>query len=142
MASWMPWSTDGMYSRGMRPPVTLVDELVAAAGFLGLQRDHDLGVLARTTGLLLVRVVDLLDGAAQGLAVGDLRLADVGLDLELARMRSMSTSRCSSPMPAMMVWPVSSSVWTRKVGSSSASRWIALPSFSWSDFVFGSMACG
>ena len=44
-------------------------------------------------------------------------------------------------MPAMMVWPVSSSVCTRKVGSSSASRWMAMPSFSWSDFVLGSMAC-
>jgi len=32
-------------------------------------------------------------------------------------------------------------LWTRKVGSSSARRWIALDSFSWSDFVFGSMAC-
>ena len=44
-------------------------------------------------------------------------------------------------MPAMIVWPVSSSVWTRKVGSSSASRWIAMPSFSWSDLVLGSTAC-
>ena len=44
-------------------------------------------------------------------------------------------------MPAMMVWPVSSSVWTRNVGSSSASRWMAVPSFSWSDFVLGSIAC-
>ncbi len=44
-------------------------------------------------------------------------------------------------MPAMMVCPVSSSVWTRKVGSSSASRWMAVDSFSWSDFDFGSMAC-
>ena len=37
-------------------------------------------------------------------------------------MRSTSTSRCSSPMPAMIVWPVSSSVWTVKVGSSSDER--------------------
>ena len=43
-------------------------------------------------------------------------------------------------MPAMTVWPVSSSLQTRKVGSSSASRWIAVPSFSWSDLVFGSIA--
>ena len=43
-------------------------------------------------------------------------------------------------MPAMIVWPVSSSVRTWKVGSSSASRWIAVPSFSWSPLVFGSMA--
>ena len=40
----------------------------------------------------------------------------------------------------MIVWPVSSSVWTWKDGSSSASRWIAMPSFSWSPFDFGSMA--
>ena len=43
-------------------------------------------------------------------------------------------------MPAMIVWPVSSSRLTRKVGSSSASRWIAVPSFSWSALVFGSIA--
>ena len=43
-------------------------------------------------------------------------------------------------MPSMMVWPVSSSCWTWKVGSSSASFWIAVPSFSWSPLVFGSMA--
>ena len=43
-------------------------------------------------------------------------------------------------MPAMMVWPVSSSSWTWKVGSSSASFWIAVPSFSWSALVLGSIA--
>ena len=40
----------------------------------------------------------------------------------------------------MIVWPVSSSSWTWKVGSSSASFWMAVPSFSWSPLVFGSMA--
>ena len=49
-------------------------------------------------------------------------------------------SRCSSPIPAMSVCPVSSSVRTRNVGSSSASRWSAVASLSWSAFVFGSMA--
>ena len=43
-------------------------------------------------------------------------------------------------MPAMIVWPVSSSVLTVKVGSSSESRWIAVPSFSWSPLVLGSIA--
>ena len=43
-------------------------------------------------------------------------------------------------MPAMIVWPVSSSVRTWKVGSSSESRWIAVPSFSWSPFDLGSTA--
>ena len=55
-------------------------------------------------------------------------------------MRSTSTSRCSSPMPAMIVWPVSSSVWTVKVGSSSESENRALPILSWSALVFGSTA--
>ena len=40
----------------------------------------------------------------------------------------------------MTVWPVSSSSLTWKVGSSSASFWIAVPSFSWSLLVFGSIA--
>ena len=43
-------------------------------------------------------------------------------------------------MPEMTVWPVSSSVRTRNVGSSSDSDLSALPSLSWSLFVFGSMA--
>ena len=49
-------------------------------------------------------------------------------------------SRCSSPIPAMIVCPVSSSDETRKVGSSSASRWRPCESLSWSPFVFGSIA--
>ena len=43
-------------------------------------------------------------------------------------------------MPPMTVWPVSSSSLTRNVGSSSASFWIAMESFSWSPLVFGSIA--
>ena len=43
-------------------------------------------------------------------------------------------------MPAMIVWPVSSSRETWKVGSSSASFWMAVLSFSWSPLVRGSMA--
>ena len=43
-------------------------------------------------------------------------------------------------MPEMTVWPVSSSVRMRNVGSSSDSDLSALPSLSWSLFVFGSMA--
>ena len=62
----------------------LVDELVAAAGAGGLEVDRDLGVLARAAGLLLVRVRVLDDGLGDRLAVGHLRLADGGVDLELA----------------------------------------------------------
>ena len=43
-------------------------------------------------------------------------------------------------MPEMIVWPVSWSECTRKVGSSSDSFWSAIASLSWSAFVFGSMA--
>ncbi len=42
-------------------------------------------------------------------------------------------------MPEITVWPVSSSVRTWKVGSSSPRRCSAWPSFSWSTFVFGSI---
>src|SRR6266545_2403511 len=65
-----------------------VDELVAAlaAGLRTgrLDVDDHATELTRTTGLLLVRVVDLLDLPGDGLAVGHLRLADVRLDPELA----------------------------------------------------------
>ena len=44
-------------------------------------------------------------------------------------------------MPEMMVWPDSSSVWTRNDGSSCARRFSAMPIFSWSGLVLGSTAC-
>src|SRR4051794_38289411 len=65
----------------------LVLELVGRAvgrDLEGLDADLHLRELARTTGLLLVGVVVALDGLADRLAVGHLRLADVGLDVELA----------------------------------------------------------
>ena len=43
-------------------------------------------------------------------------------------------------MPAMIVWPDSSSVDTRNDGSSFARRCSAMPIFSWSALVFGSTA--
>ena len=43
-------------------------------------------------------------------------------------------------MPEISVWPVSSFVRTWNVGSSSARRPSATDIFSWSDFVFGSIA--
>src|SRR5215471_8295252 len=62
----------------------LVLELVTAAVTAGrLQVDDHAAELAGTTGLLLVRVLDLLDLLGDGLPVGDLRAADVGLDPEL-----------------------------------------------------------
>ena len=49
-------------------------------------------------------------------------------------------SRCSSPIPEMMVCPVSASVLTRNDGSSMASFASACPILSWLACVFGSMA--
>ena len=43
-------------------------------------------------------------------------------------------------MPRMIVWPVSLSVWTLKVGSSCMSLASAMPIFSWSALVLGSIA--
>ena len=38
IASWMPWSTEPMYSFGIAPPTILFDELVAGAGLVRLER--------------------------------------------------------------------------------------------------------
>src|ERR1017187_4920647 len=74
-----------MYSLGIRPPWVFILDLVAAAVAASrLQVDDAPRVLAGPAGLLLVRVVDLLDLPADGLPVRDLRAADVRLDLELA----------------------------------------------------------
>ena len=61
----------------------LVVELVALAG-VRLERDHGVAVLAAAAGLAHELALHLLDLLADGLAVGDLRLADVGRDAELA----------------------------------------------------------
>src|SRR5207253_5291034 len=63
----------------------LVDELVAVAGIHRLAVDHGVAVLAATPGLANEATLDLLDGLADRLAVGDLGAADVRVDVELAR---------------------------------------------------------
>src|SRR5581483_628706 len=64
-----------------RAAVDLVDEFVIALSH-GLDAQLDARVLARTAGLLLVGVI-VLGLLPDGLAIGDLRLADVGADIEL-----------------------------------------------------------
>src|SRR5690606_16245697 len=58
-------------------------ELEFAAFSIRLEDDLDASELARTAGLLLMRVI-LLMLARDGLAICNLRGTDVGLDLELA----------------------------------------------------------
>src|SRR3954470_10331010 len=66
-----------------RAAADLRDEVEPLAGGR-LNVDVDDAVLARAAGLAHEAALDLLGGAADGLAVGDLRAADVGLDVELA----------------------------------------------------------
>ena len=83
MASWMPLSAAVMYSLGTTPPTIAFSNYVTGATFLRLHLDHDMAVLAATTGLAH-ELAFLLDRFADRFAVGNLRLADVGFDVELA----------------------------------------------------------
>jgi hypothetical protein len=65
---------------GDRAADHLVLETVARARRARLEHDLQPGKLARAAGLLLVGVVDLRP-AAERLAIGDLRSADIGIDL-------------------------------------------------------------
>jgi len=67
-------------------------------------------------------------------------LPTVASTLNSRCIRSTRISKCNSPIPEITVWFVSSSVRTRKVGSSSDNDFSALPNLSWSSFVFGSIA--
>src|SRR5918994_6093129 len=65
------------------PTDDLVDELVASALLGGLELDDRVAVLALAAGLADEPAV-AFRRAPDGLAVGDLRLADIRRDLELA----------------------------------------------------------
>jgi hypothetical protein len=98
-------------------------------------------VLAAAARLPHELAFDLLERfLADRLAVGDLRPADVRVDLELAHHAVDDDLEVQLAHAAMIVWPVSSSVWTRNVGSSSDSFCSEAASLSWSAFVFGSIA--
>ena len=81
--SRMPFSTDGIYSFGMLPPLTSSLKMMPEPRSPGVDRDLDAAELARAARLLLVGVVDV-DLLREILAIRHLRRADVGLDLELA----------------------------------------------------------
>jgi hypothetical protein len=92
-ADLMPFSTPGIYSFGTAPPTIFVLEDEARTRSPGVDGQLHAGELARTARLLLVGVVDVTDASPSVFAVGHLRRADIGLDLELARMRSTLMSR-------------------------------------------------
>ena len=75
---------EGMYSFGTTPPTILFSELVALARLLRVHVDDRMAVLAATTGLADELALGGEDLVARTFAVGNLRLADVCLDLELA----------------------------------------------------------
>ena len=129
-----------MNSVGIEPPLILETKSKPSPG-RRLDVDVDDAVLARAAGLADELALDLRGGAADGLAVGDLRLADVGLDVELAphavdedlevqlaharRSRSGRSPRWSGPGRSGPPRP-----------GGRGRRDI----FSWSDFVLGSTA--
>ena len=106
-SSLTPSRRAGMYSLRHRAADDLVleHEAVAAAA-LGSKTQLHFGVLTACRRLLLVRVVDL-GRAADRLAVGDLRLADVRLDLVLALHAVDDDLEVQLAHARIMVWPVS-----------------------------------
>src|SRR5665213_2494602 len=68
---------------GHRTALDLVDEFVARAGGVGLDAQFAMPVVARAAGLANVLALGF-SLLADGLAEGNLRLADIGLDLMLA----------------------------------------------------------
>ena len=85
MASWMPGVDRGDVLLRDHPAGDLVHELVAPARAGRLEADHHVAVLAPAAGLADVALLDLLDRLADGLPVGHLGLAHVGVDPELAQ---------------------------------------------------------
>ncbi len=77
-----PFSTDGIYSFGTLPPLISSKNWKPEPRSPGAAADLDFAELARAARLLLVGVGQL-DRLREIFAIGDLRCADIGLDLEL-----------------------------------------------------------
>ena len=113
----------------------LVHELEPAAGGKRLEVDDDVAEHAGTAGLALQLAVDLRHGASTVSRYATWGRPTLASTLNSRSSRRAITSRWSSPIPEMIVWPVSSSDRTWKVGSSSARRarpFRACPGRSWS----------
>ncbi len=79
----MPCSVGLMYSLGTTPPLMSLINSKPLPGLVGLDADLHVAVVARAAGLPDVLAFGL-GGLANGLAIGHLGLAHVGLDLVLA----------------------------------------------------------
>ena len=135
-----PSSIEGMYSRGIVPPTILLIELVAAALRFGLHVDDGVAVLAAAARLADELGRGCLHGLRIGLAVGHLRPADVGVDLELAHQP------VDDDLQVQLAHAGDDRLAGLLVGAH-AERGVLLGqprsaavSFSWSALVFGSMA--
>ena len=114
-------------------------ERIALAGLNRLEQDLHPRELARAAGLLLVRVVDL-GLAPEGLAIGDLRRADVGVDLVGAAQDidlDVQVQFAHALEDGLALLLVGGDAEGRILGASFCR---ATPSFSWSALDFGSMA--
>ena len=88
----------------------LVDKLIALAGLVGLNSDLTMCKLALTARLTGIAGID---GrlTRDGLLIGNLRLADISLDLELAQKSVNDDLKMKlAPYRRLWVWPDSSSV--------------------------------
>ena len=137
--SRMPFSTDGIYSRGTLPPLISSMRLDARSALARLEGDLDLAELAGAARLLLVGVGQL-DRLGEQFAIGDLRRADSGLDLELA------LHAVDEDLEVELAHPLDDGLAALVVGRDAEGRILlrqamrATPIFSWSALVFGSTA--
>ena len=136
----MPFSIAGMYSRGITPPFVPSTNAKPPPAACGSTVKHDVAVLPAAARLPdEARLV--LDRLADRLAVGDLRLADVRVDLELAHEAVDDDLEVQLAHPGDERLRRSRRRTTRgTTGPRSRARASAPPSFSWSAFVFGSIA--
>ncbi len=86
-----------------------IDEFVALTRLLRFDAQPNVTVLTAAAGLAN-KLTFLLDRFANRFAISHLRRATLAKTLNSRFMRSTIISRCSSPMPEIIVWPVSSSV--------------------------------
>ena len=99
-------------------------KLLLGSGIILLPQRNPVVLAKELAGVDVLSGGRLLFGAGVGYVPGEYETLGIptwATTLNSRRMRSTRTSRCSSPMPEMIVWPVSSFTVTKNVGSSSAS---------------------